>query len=107
LTSYFAGVVWCALVAAVAEYRYFGELFFLLKSWLFFSPSKELRTRAKRTLPLLVHDGWVTAGIFSGCLVRFSADFSHICLFPISLVLFVPYFSGLFYLEIDLLVVCD
>jgi hypothetical protein len=31
---------------------------------------------------LLVHDGWVTAGIFSGCLVRFSADFSHICLFP-------------------------
>jgi hypothetical protein len=28
LTCYFSGVVWWALVAAVAEYRYFGELFF-------------------------------------------------------------------------------
>jgi hypothetical protein len=37
LTCYFSGVVWWALVAAVAEYRYFGELFFLEMSWLFFS----------------------------------------------------------------------
>jgi hypothetical protein len=37
LTCYFSGVVWWALVAAVAEYRYFCELFFLEMSWLFFS----------------------------------------------------------------------
>jgi hypothetical protein len=32
ICCYFSGVVWWALVAAVAEYRYFGELFFLKMS---------------------------------------------------------------------------
>jgi hypothetical protein len=95
ICCYFSGVVWWVLVAAVAEYRYFGELFFLEMSWLFFSiydwsflrnltyhtfiarsHHPRSRTRAKRTSPLLVQDGWVTAGIFSDCLVRISADFS-------------------------------